>query len=142
MTELTYGFEQKLGRTTFEEAIQKVTEALQKEGFGVLTEIDVQHTLKRKLGADFRRYLILGACNPHLAHQALEAETHIGLLLPCNIVVQEDPEGRVSVSIADPRAMFRLVESETLQPIAEEAESRLRRVAESLSETPSREVFR
>ena len=142
MSELTYGFDRKLKRTTFGEAVQKVTEALQKEGFGVLTEIDVKNTLKRKLDVDFRRYLILGACNPRLAHQALDAETHIGLLLPCNVVVQESPDGTVSVSIADPKAMFRLVENETLQPIAEEAESRLRRVAESLSETPSREVFK
>ncbi len=133
MSELTYGFEKKLERATFEEAVQKVTDALQKEGFGVLTEIDIKNTLKKKLDVDFRRYLILGACNPHLARQALEAEEHIGLLLPCNIVVQEDPQGGVSVSIADPRAMFRLVESATLQPIAEEAERRLRRVAESLS---------
>ena len=133
MSELTYGFEKKLERATFEEAVQKVTDALQKEGFGVLTEIDIKDTLKKKLDVDFRRYLILGACNPHLARQALEAEEHIGLLLPCNIVVQEDPQGGVSVSIADPRAMFRLVESATLQPIAEEAERRLRRVAESLS---------
>ena len=133
MSELTYGFEKKLERATFEEAVQKVTDALQKEGFGVLTEIDIKNTLKRKLDVDFRRYLILGACNPHLARQALEAEEHIGLLLPCNIVVQEDPQGGVSVSIADPRAMFRLVESATVQPIAEEAERRLRRVAESLS---------
>lgn len=142
MSELTYGFEQRLERTTFEEAVQKVTEALQKEGFGVLTEIDVKNTLKRKLDVDFRRHLILGACNPHLAHQALACETHIGLLLPCNVVVQEDPDGTVSVSIADPRAMFRLVENERLQPIAEEAETRLRRVAASLSETASREVFK
>ena len=133
MSELTYGFEKKLERATFEEAVQKVTDALQKEGFGVLTEIDIKNTLKKKLDVDFRRYLILGACNPHLARQALEAEEHIGLLLPCNIVVQEDPQGGVSVSIADPRAMFRLVESATLEPIAEEAERRLRRVAESLS---------
>ncbi len=133
MSEPTYGFEKKLERATFEEAVQKVTDALQKEGFGVLTEIDIKNTLKKKLDVDFRRYLILGACNPHLARQALEAEEHIGLLLPCNIVVQEDPQGGVSVSIADPRAMFRLVESATLQPIAEEAERRLRRVAESLS---------
>ena len=133
MSELTYGFEKKLERATFEETVQKVTDALQKEGFGVLTEIDIKNTLKKKLDVDFRRYLILGACNPHLARQALEAEEHIGLLLPCNIVVQEDPQGGVSVSIADPRAMFRLVESATLQPIAEEAERRLRRVAESLS---------
>jgi uncharacterized protein (DUF302 family) len=99
----------------------------------VLTEIDVKNTLKRKLDVDFRRYIILGACNPRLARQALEAEEHIGLLLPCNVVVQENPEGRVSVSIADPRAMFRLVDSDALQPIAEEAEARLRRVAQSLS---------
>lgn len=132
MSELTYGFQKKLERATFEEAVQKVAEALQKEGFGILTEIDVKNTLKRKLNVDFRRYLILGACNPVLAQQALEAEAHIGLLLPCNIVVQEDPKGGVLVSIADPRAMFRLVESDTLQPIAEEAETRLRRVAESL----------
>ena len=133
MSRLAYGFAKKLERATFEEAVRTVTEALHQEGFGVLTEIDVKNTLKRKLDVDFRRYVILGAGNPHLAHQALEADEHIGLLLPCNIVVQEDAEGCVSVSIADPRAMFQLVESPTLQPIAAEAETRLRRVAESLS---------
>lgn len=128
MTELTYGFYKKLERATFEDAVGQVTDALEAEGFGVLSEIDVKATLKQKLGVDFRRYLILGACNPPLAHQALESETHIGLLLPCNVVVQEAPDGGVAVSIADPRAMFELVENKELEPIAAQVDERLRNV--------------
>ena len=135
MGSLRYGFEKRLARTTFEQAVEKVTAALKSEGFGVLTEIDVQDTLKKKLGVDFRRYVILGACNPNLAHRALGAEQQIGLLLPCNVVVQEAPEG-VVVSIADPRAMFTLVDNAALTPVADEADQRLRRVIASLSSEP------
>jgi len=117
----------------YEQAVQKTTEALKAEGFGVLTEIDVKATLKQKLNADFRRYVILGACNPPLAHRALNAEPQIGLLLPCNVVVQEGSDGGVVVSIADPRAMFTLVENRAVEPVAEEADARLRRVMASLA---------
>lgn len=130
---IPYGFEQRLTGRTFGEAKERVTAALQKEGFGVLTEIDVTATLKKKLGVDVRPYVILGACNPSLAHQALNLEPQIGLLLPCNVVVQEAPDGEVVVSIADPRAMFAMVENAALTPIVDDAERRLRRVMRALA---------
>ena len=128
----TYGFERHLQRTSFEEALEKVTTALKREGFGILTQIDVKDTLKKKLDVDFRRYIILGACNPPLAHKALSAEPQIGLLLPCNVVVQEASEGGVTVSIADPRAIFSLVNNPRLIPVVDDADQRLRRVIASL----------
>jgi uncharacterized protein (DUF302 family) len=127
-----YGFGRHLDHTTVEAAIEKVTAALQAEGFGVLTRIDVKETLKKKLDLDFRPYVILGACNPVLAHKALSTDPQIGLLLPCNVVVQE-AEGGATVSIADPRAMFTLTDNKALTPIVDEADRRLRRVAASLS---------
>jgi uncharacterized protein (DUF302 family) len=132
MGTLRYGFESRLADATFDQAVEKVTAALKGEGFGVLTEIDVQATLKKKLDIDFRRYVILGACNPTLAHRALSAEPQIGLLLPCNVVVQEAPEGGVVVSIADPRAMFSRVDNTAVSPVAREAEERLRRVLDAV----------
>ena len=123
-----YGFERHLQHATFEEALEKVTAALTREGFGILTQIDVKDTLKKKLDVDFRRYIILGACNPPQAHKALSAEPQIGLLLPCNVVVQEAAGGGVTVSIADRRAMFSLVNNPRLMPVVEEADQRLRRV--------------
>ena len=128
----TYGFGRHI-EGTLAEAIEKVTGALKNEGFGVLTEINVKDTLKKKLSVDFRGYVILGACNPPLAHQALSADPQIGLLLPCNVVVQEAPEGGVIVTIADPRAMFSLVDNSDLEPVVAEAERRLRRVIDSLA---------
>jgi uncharacterized protein (DUF302 family) len=119
----------------FDEAVEKVTATLNTEGFGVLTRIDVRDTLKKKLDVDFRRYVILGACNPALAHRALTKEPQIGLLLPCNVVVQESPAGGVLVSIADPKAMFTIVENLEVRPIADEAYARLRRVLASLDPT-------
>ena len=127
-----YGFERHLAQATFDDALEKVTAALKREGFGVLTQIDVKETLKKKLDVDFRRYIILGACNPPLAHKALSAEPQIGLLLPCNVVVQEASEGGVTVSIADPRAMFSLVNNPRLTPVVEDSDQRLRRVIASL----------
>lgn len=129
-----YGFERRLADTTFDQAVEKVTAALKSEGFGVLTEIDVKATLREKLNVDFRRYVILGACNPDLAHRVLAAEPQIGLLLPCNVVVQEAPEGGVVVSIADPRAMFTVVDNAAVAPVAAEAEERLRRVIDAFGE--------
>jgi len=131
MNELRYGFERTLGRVGLEEAERRVTDALKAEGFGVLTRIDVKETLKKKLDVDFRPYIILGACNPPLAKRALDAEPQIGLLLPCNVVVQED-DGEVVVSIADPKAMFTVVDNPAVAPIASEVEVRLRRVLEGL----------
>lgn len=132
MTNLQYGFETTLRGVSYADAVQRVTDELKKEGFGVLTEIDVKETLKKKLDVDFRRYVILGACNPPLAKQALETESQIGLLLPCNVVVQEEADGGVVVSIADPKLMFTLVDNTAVEPVAEEAEQRLRRVIRSL----------
>ena len=133
MGKLKYGFERKLVGTSFEDAVGKVTKALETEGFGILTKIDIKETLKRKLDAELRNYMILGACNPSLAHEAIRAEAQMGLLLPCNVVVQEAPEGEgIVVSIIDPKAMFMLVDNASAKPIAEEAERRLRRVIESL----------
>lgn len=130
---LKYGFERQLGHMTFDQAVDHVTAALQKEGFGVLTRIDVRETLRKKLDVTFRPYVILGACNPVLARQALDIEPQIGLLLPCNVVVQEDRAGGILVSIADPRAMFTLVDNPLLTPIVEDAGQRIGRVVASLS---------
>lgn len=127
-----YGFEQRLERATVDEALERVTDALKREGFGILTQIDVKDTLKKKLDVDFRRYLILGACNPFLAHKALSTDAQIGLLLPCNVVVQEADSGAI-VSIADPRAMFTVVDNPELAPIVDEADQRLRRVMASIA---------
>lgn len=115
----------------YEQAIEKVTSALKEEGFGVLTEIDVQATLKQKLDVDFRKYMILGACNPSLAHEALKVENEIGLLLPCNVIVYED-DGKSVVSIVDPVSMFGVVKNPDLDSVAEDARARLQRVIKSL----------
>jgi uncharacterized protein (DUF302 family) len=128
-----YGFEQRLPGATFPEAIERVTAALQTEGFGVLTNIDVTATLKKKLGVDMPPYVILGACNPSLAHQALSLEPQIGLLLPCNVVVQQTADGEVVASIADPRAMFAMVDNARMTPIVDDVERRLRRVMRTLA---------
>lgn len=121
----SYGFTARLPGVTLEAARARTTEALQEQGFGVLTEIDVRATLKKKLDVEFRPYVILGACNPKLAKRALEADPGVGLLLPCNVVVAEE-DGAAVVSIADPRAMFQIVRDPALQPIVDEAERRLR----------------
>ena len=126
-----YGYQVHLDGVTPEEARSRVTEALSAEGFGILTEIDVKATLKKKIDVDFRPYVILGACNPKLAHRALTAEPEIGLLLPCNVVVQEKEGGSI-VSIANPQAMFEIVKNPKLDEVVSEADTRLRRVAEAL----------
>ena len=118
----------------YEEAIEKTTAALKEEGFGVLTEIDVKATLKKKLDVDFRRYVILGACNPPLAHQALSNELEIGLLLPCNVIVYETNEGQTTISVVNPMAMMDVAENEALHTVANEAQARLSRVIQSLSQ--------
>lgn len=115
-------------------AVQRVTEALRTEGFGVLTEIDVQATLKNKLNVDFRPYKILGACNPTLAHRALTTAPEAGLLLPCNVTVAQVDGNTVEVSIVNPINMLGVVGRPGLEPIAEEANARLSRVAEALKE--------
>jgi len=116
----------------YEEAIERATAALKAEGFGVLTEIDVKATMKKKLDADFRRYVILGACNPPLAHKALSASLDIGLLLPCNVIVYEEGEGSV-VSLVDPMSMMRMTGAEGLDEMAQEARQRLERVRDALA---------
>jgi uncharacterized protein (DUF302 family) len=127
---MSYGF----GTTTdytFEHAIEKVTEELKKEGFGVLSTIDVQDTLKKKLNVNFKRYTILGACNPPFAHKALTTEEEVGLLLPCNVIVYEK-EGKTAVSAFDPSIMVDIIKNEAMKPIAAELEARLRRVIAAL----------
>ncbi len=118
----------------YDKAIEKATQALKAEGFGVLTEIDVKATLKKKLDVDFRRYVILGACNPPLAHRALRADLDVGLLLPCNVVVYETDENHSVVGLIDPIAMLGVLPSPELGPVADEARARLERVAKSLEE--------
>ena len=110
----------------------KVAEELAKEGFGILTEIDVTATMKKKLGVDFRKYLILGACNPQIAHQALSEELELGLLLPCNVVLYETETGKTAVQIADPHAMMEVTGNPRLTPLAEEAKKRLQRALAAL----------
>lgn len=118
--------------TPFDEVVAKTVEALKEEGFGVLTEIDVQATLKNKLDVDFRRYQILGACNPQFAYRALQSESMIGTMLPCNVIVQEAEEGGVKVSAIDPIASMQAVDNPELGEIATVIQGKLRNVIESL----------
>jgi uncharacterized protein (DUF302 family) len=120
--------------TDFDTAVVRVTEALKEQGFGVLTEIDVKATLKKKLDADFRPYLILGACNPPLAYRALNIDPEIGKFLPCNVTVDQVEAGRIKVSFLDPLMMSAFVDDPQIQPVAEEARARLESVAQSLAE--------
>jgi len=127
-----YGFSVKVN-ASFDDAVAKVTEELQKEGFGVLTEIDVKAVLKKKLDLDKRPYKILGACNPVLANQALTAEPDIGLLLPCNVVVREDDDGSVVVGFMDPAAVLGLVQREELKTLGAEVRDRMMRVRDAIA---------
>lgn len=122
----------KTCNVSFEDAISKVTENLKQEGFGILTEIDVKETLKKKLDVDFRRYKILGACNPQLAYQALQAEDKIGIMLPCNVVVQERDGGKVEVSAVDPVASMMAIQNPKLGAIAAQVQAKLKKVIENL----------
>lgn len=126
-----YGFNVKV-KGTMEQVIKKVTDALQTEGFGILTEIDVQATLKKKLNIDRKPYRILGACNPSYAHQALDAEPDIGLLLPCNVVVREEDNGSIDVGFMDPEAVLGLVKSDAVWKIGREVRIKLERVRDTL----------
>ena len=117
---------------TFDDAVAKVTDELSKEGFGVLTEIDVKATMKKKIDKEMPPYKILGACNPHLADQAISAVPDIGLLLPCNVLVREDDAGQVSVGFMDPEAVMGLVENPGVEPLASEVRKKLERVLDAL----------
>jgi uncharacterized protein (DUF302 family) len=117
---------------TFDDAIAKVTEELKKEGFGVLTEIDVKATLKKKIDVDFRKYQILGACNPTFAHKALQAEPQIGVMLPCNVIVQETDDGKIEIAAVNPIASMQAIENENLGSIADEVKSKLEKVIDNV----------
>ncbi len=129
---MEYYISKRLKNTSFKEAIEKTTEALKEEGFGVLTEIDLKATLKKKLDADFYNYTILGACNPKMAYEALKAEDKIGTMLPCNVIVQEKEPGTVEVSAVDPAASMTAVENDALGTIAEYVQQRLRKVINNI----------
>ncbi len=126
-----YGFHAKAAGS-FDEVIAKVTDELQKEGFGVLSEIDVKATLKKKLDIDKRPYTILGACNPPLANRALEADSDIGLLLPCNVVVREEEDGAVTVGFIDPNVFMELISNAEIEAVAKDARERLMRVRDAM----------
>ncbi|MDU0458907.1 MAG: DUF302 domain-containing protein [Geobacteraceae bacterium] len=128
---MSYYFSKKL-HVTFEKAMSRVTEELRLEGFGILTEIDVTETLKRKLDVDFPNYTILGACNPPFAYRALQAEPKIGLMLPCNVVIRELADGEIEVSAVDPLASMQAIQNEELQIIAKEIQEKLKKAIDKL----------
>jgi len=127
---MQYGFSKRTDYS-FEQAVEKVTNELKKEGFGVLTTIDVKETLKNKINVGFKKYTILGACNPPLAHKALQAEEELGLLLPCNVIVYEKGEKTV-VSVFDPMIMAHLIDNPEMKPVAEEVKKKLEKVLEAV----------
>jgi uncharacterized protein (DUF302 family) len=127
---MQYGFSKTVD-LNYEQAIEKVTAELKKEGFGVLTFIDVKETLKQKINVDFKKYAILGACNPPIAHRALQEEEQLGLLLPCNVIVYEK-EGKTNISIFDPMVMTWIIENDQMKPIATEVQEKLQRVLKAI----------
>jgi len=127
---MSYGFSKTVA-LPYESAVEKVTEELKKEGFGVLTTIDVRETLKKRLNVDFRKYIILGACNPPFAYQALQAEEQVGLLLPCNVIVYEK-NGKSVVAAFDPMSMTKVMDNETIRPIAENVRAMLARAIDAV----------
>ncbi len=129
---MKYYISTTLKNTTFKDAIEKTTAALKVEGFGVLTEIDIKATLKKKLDADFYNYTILGACNPQMAHQALQAENKIGTMLPCNVIVQEREPGVIEISAVDPAASMMAVENNSLADIAKDVREKLTKVIKNI----------
>ena len=129
---MNYYFSKVLPGATFDQAIESVTSELKKEGFGVLTEIDVKETFKKKINVDFKKYKILGACNPQFAYQSLQKEDKIGVFLPCNVVVEENANGQVEVSAVDPVASMMAVENNALTTVASEVQQKLKRVIGNL----------
>jgi uncharacterized protein (DUF302 family) len=130
---MNYYFSTILQKTSYEDAIELATKELAKEGFGVLTQIDVKETLKKKIDADFRPYIILGACNPHFAHKALHAEAKLGVFLPCNVVVEQLEDGKVEVSTVDPIAMMASVDNPELAGLASEVREKVQRVIKGVA---------
>ena len=129
---MSYYFSKTL-EISFEDAISKVTNGLKEEGFGVLTEIDVKATLKKKLNVEFNRYTILGACNPQFAHKALLSENKIGIMLPCNVIVQELDKGKIEIAAVDPMASMQAIPNPALKDIAEEVQAKLKKVIDQLT---------
>ena len=130
---MSYYFNTTLKGKSFDEALEYVTAALKEEGFGVLTEIDVQATLKKKIDVDFKKYRILGACNPGLAHQALQSEDKIGVFLPCNVIVEEHENGEIEVSAVDPIASMSSVKNDQLGGVAQQVQAKLKKVIDNLN---------
>ncbi len=128
---MPYSFSKNLD-LSFEEAVSNVTEELKKEGFGILTEIDVKDTLKNKLNVDFCKYTILGACNPSFAYKALQVEPRIGTMLPCNVIVREQEDGEIEVAAVDPLASMQAIQNPELQKVAEEIQLKLRKVIDQM----------
>ena len=129
---MSYYFNKVLKSKSFDEAIEQVTAELKKEGFGVLTEIDIKKTLKNKIDVDFKKYTILGACNPHFAYKALQSEDKIGVLLPCNVIVEEHDNGDIEVSAVDPIASMGTVKNDNLGHLASEVQQKMIRVIKNL----------
>ncbi len=129
---MDYYFSTTLQHTSMEEAVEKITQALKEEGFGILTEIDLKATFKKKLDVDFPNYKILGACNPNFAHEALQAENKIGTMLPCNVIVRENEDGSIEVAAVDPTASMMAIKNEALGQIANEVREMLARAIDKL----------
>ncbi|MBE7640237.1 DUF302 domain-containing protein [Salegentibacter sp. BLCTC] len=130
---MSYYFNTTLKEKNFDEAIKTVTAALKEEGFGVLTEIDVKETLKKKIDVDFKKYRILGACNPVFAHKALKSEDKIGVFLPCNVIVEENENGEIEVSAVDPISSMQAAKNDSLEEIATEVQQKLKKIIASLN---------
>ena len=130
---MKYYFNIALGRVSFDDAVTKVMAGLKEEGFGIISDIDMKETLKKKIDVDFRKYRILGACNPSLAYNAIQKEGKIGLMLPCNVVVEENENGEIEASIIDPVASMMAIENSELGEVADKVRSKLKKVAENLS---------
>lgn len=128
---MSYYFSKKIS-VSFDEAVEKVRDGLKKEGFGILTDIDVKETLKKKLDVDFRKYRILGACNPPFAYKALQAEDKIGTMLPCNVIVQELDDGTVETAAIDPIASMQAIQNQNLEEVARQVQAKLKKVIDNL----------